>query len=149
MSSPLHSGGKAVQWDSRRNISAKSAPGVELVIARVTFGRRLELMKRVRDVSAQIEFFEAGLDEKSRMEASVLSAELDKLFVQWGLEEVRGLTIDGQKATPELLIEAGPEALFREALEAVKAECGLSEVEKKINSSLPLPVFEPGGVVVH
>jgi hypothetical protein len=44
---------------------------------------------------------------------------------------VRGLRIDGEPATPASLIERGPEKLFQEALAAVKAECGLNEVEKK------------------
>lgn len=97
----------------------------------MTFGRRLELMKRVRDLAARIEYFEAGRDEKNRMESSLLGAELDKLYLAWGLEEVRGLVLDGVAATPELLIEKGPEALVREALESIKAECGLSEAERK------------------
>ena len=36
-----------------------------------------------------------------------------------------------QPATAESLIESGPEELFKEALAAVKAECGLSENERK------------------
>ncbi len=106
-------------------------PGVEFVIIRMTFGRRLELMKRVRDLAAKIEYFEAGRDEGNRMEASLLGAELDKLYLAWGLEEVRGLSLDGDAATPQSLVERGPEALVQEALTAIKAECGLSESERK------------------
>jgi hypothetical protein len=65
------------------------------------------------------------------MEASLLAAEIDRLYVLWGLEDVRGLDVDGAPATAERLIEAGPEELFVEALTAVKAECGLSEAERK------------------
>ena len=53
-------------------------PGVSFAIARMTFGRRLELMKRVRDLAARIEYFDAGRDEKNRMEASLLGAEMDQ-----------------------------------------------------------------------
>jgi hypothetical protein len=106
-------------------------PGVSFAIARMTFGRRLELMKRVRDLAARIEYFDAGRDEKNRMEASLLGAEMDKLYLAWGLEEVRGLALDGEAATPGALVERGPEALVHEALAAIKAECGLTETERK------------------
>jgi len=97
----------------------------------MSFGRRLELMRRIRDLSSKAEFFEAGNTEQSRIEAGVLAAEIDRLYVQWGLGGVRGLELDGQPATVEQLIEKGPEDLFREALAAVKAECGLGEQERK------------------
>jgi hypothetical protein len=42
-----------------------------------------------------------------------------------------GLEVDGVAATPELLASAGPEDLFREVVSAIKAECGLSETERK------------------
>jgi hypothetical protein len=118
-------------WSSREVVASESHAGVEFVIARMTFGRRLELMRRVRDLAARLEFFEAGRDARNGMEASLLGAEIDKLYILWGVEEVRGLELDGAPATPESLIELGPEALFAEALAAVKAACGLSENERK------------------
>jgi hypothetical protein len=104
---------------------------VEFVIARISFGRRLELMKRVRDLAARLEYFDAGREEKNRIEASLLGAQLDRMYIEWGLEGVRGLEIDGEPATPASLVERGPEELFREALAAVKAECGLSDEQRK------------------
>jgi hypothetical protein len=106
-------------------------PGVRLVIARMSFARRLELMTRVRDLAAQLEYFEAAKDGKNHMEASLLGARIDRLYLVWGLESVLGLSIDGEAATPEALLERGPEALTREALAAIRAECGLSEAEIK------------------
>ena len=105
--------------------------GVEFVIVRMTFGRRLELMKRVRDLAVRIEYCEAARDEKNRMEASLLGAEMDRLYLAWGLEEIRGLEIDGAAATPETFVEHGPEPLVYEALTASRDECGLSEAERK------------------
>lgn len=119
------------RWDSQRVVASEAIPGVEFSIARMTFGRRLELMKRVRDLAVRIEYFDAGRDEKNRMEASLLGAEMDKLYLAWGLVEVRGLSLDGGDATPESLVERGPEALVHEALAAIKAECGLTETERK------------------
>jgi len=118
-------------WDSHRIVASDVMPGVELVVARMTFGRRLELMKRVRDLAVRIEYFEAGRDEKNRMEASLLGAQMDRLYLSWGLEEVRGLSLDGVSATPESLVERGPESVVHEALAAIKAECGLTETEIK------------------
>jgi len=118
-------------WQSKTVVRSESWPGVEFVIARITFGRRLELLKRVRDLAVRLEYFEAGREEKNRIEASLLGAQLDRLYIEWGLEEVRGIEIDGEPATPENLVDRGPEELFQEALAAVKVECGLSEQERK------------------
>ena len=41
------------------------------------------------------------------------------------------LELDGVPATPESLAAVGPEELFREAIAAVKAECGLTDAERK------------------
>jgi hypothetical protein len=120
-----------IVWNSKKIVASVARPGVEFVVARMTFGRRLELMRRIRDLAARIEFFEAGRNEKNRMEASLLAAEMDRLYIIWGVEEIRGLELDEGPATVEALIERGPEELFVEALAAVKAECGLSENERK------------------
>ncbi len=122
---------QSTTWQSRIAVPSEAFPGVEFVIARITFGRRLELMRRVRDLAARLEYFEAGREEKNRIEASLLGAQLDRLYIEWGLEEIRGLDLDGEPATPETLIDRGPEELFQEALAAVKAECGLSEEQRK------------------
>jgi hypothetical protein len=118
-------------WTSRKLVASEGRPGVEFVIARMTFGRRIELMRQVRDLAARLEYFEAGRDAKNGMEASLLGAEIDRLYIRWGLEEIRGLEIDGIPATAESLIASGPEDLFLEALTAVMAECGLAENERK------------------
>jgi hypothetical protein len=118
-------------WNSRKVVASEERPGVEFVIARMTFGRRIELMRDVRDLAIRLEYFEAGRDAKNEMEASLLGAEIDRIYIRWGLEEIRGLELDGVPATAESLIERGPEELVLEALTAVKAECGLLENERK------------------
>ena len=119
------------EWSSNIVVASKAWPGVEFLIARMTFGRRLELMRRIRDLAARAEFLEAGESAKDRMDASLLGAEIDRLYVEWGVEEIRGICFDAQPATAKALIEVGPEDLFREALAAVKAESGLNEAERK------------------
>ena len=65
------------------------------------------------------------------MDAGLLRAAIDRVYVAWGLKAVAGLVLDGREADPALLVESGPEELFREALAAVRAETGLSEEERK------------------
>ena len=88
-------------------------------------------MRRIRDLATRVEFFEAGRTEQGSMEASVLAAEMDRLYLTWGLQGVRGLELDDGPATVEGLIDRGPEELIVEALALVRAECGLSENERK------------------
>jgi len=65
------------------------------------------------------------------MDGALARAEIDRLYVSWGLQSIAGLTIDGVEATPEILAERGPEELFREALGLVRQETGLDEAERK------------------
>ena len=117
-------------YESVIEIESGSAAGVTLRIARMSFGRRVELMRRVRELARRVECFEAG-DVGERMDAGLLRAEIDRLYVAWGLVGVAGLTVDGAEASVESVIERGPEGLFREALSAVRRETGLSEDERK------------------
>jgi hypothetical protein len=65
------------------------------------------------------------------MDAALLKAEIERLYVAWGVKAVSGLVVDSREADPELLADAGPEGLFREALAVVRRETGLSEEERK------------------
>ena len=105
--------------------------GVQYRIARMSFARRLELVRKVRDFAQRIEFLEAGGETNDKFESSVLGAEIDRLYLEWGLQAIDGLTIDGESATPEVLIERGPESLAREIVGRIRAECHLSEDERK------------------
>jgi len=118
-------------YESTTVIESSVAAGVTYTVARMSFGRRLELMRRIRELTGRIEFLDAGQQTGQRMEAAVLRAEIDRLYVMWGLRDIAGLDVDGQRATPELLAEAGPEDLFREAVAAVRAATGLTEAARK------------------
>jgi hypothetical protein len=120
-----------MEYTSFLSLESKSQPGVSFTIRRMSFERRLELMRRIRELAQKIEFLEAGSDPKEKVESSILAVEIERLYVLWGLVKVEGLSLDGNPATPETLLAAGPEELCREALAAVKAECGLSEEERK------------------
>jgi hypothetical protein len=120
-----------VTYESVVAVESKIVSGVKFSVARMSFARRMELMRRVRELAKRLEFLEAGPEPGDRMDAALLQAEIDRLYVMWGLRGVEGLELDGAPATPDLLAELGPEDLFQEALGAVRAEAGLSPAERK------------------
>jgi hypothetical protein len=105
--------------------------GVRYEIVRISFGRRIELARRIREIGRKIEYLEAGTDARETLEATVLAAEIDRVYLEWGLVSVEGLEIDGVAATAESLIDRGPVALAVEILGRIKSECGMSEAERK------------------
>jgi hypothetical protein len=124
--SHLHSGYESSVW-----FDAESRAGVRYGIVRVSFGRRIELARRIREIGRKAEYLEAGSDVRDKLEATVLGAEIDHAYLTWGLIGVEGLEIDGAAATAVCLIETGPVELAVEILARIKAECGLSEDERK------------------
>jgi hypothetical protein len=120
-----------MNYESYTRINSQVRPEVTFVVARMSFGRRMELIRRIRDLTVKAEFLEAGETPTEKLDLALLSADVDRVYVIWGLQQLIGLEVDGAAATPELLASAGPEELFREAAAIVKAECGLSEQERK------------------
>ena len=118
-------------YESVAVVESKIAHGVTFGIARMSFARRAELMRSVRELARRAEFLEGGQEPGERMDAALVQTEIDRLYVTWGLRSISGLAVDGKPATPEILAERGPEPLFREALAAVRAETGLSAAERK------------------
>lgn len=105
--------------------------GVRFGILRVSFGRRIELARRIREIGRKAEFLEAGSDVREKIEGAVMAAEIDRAYLEWGLMALEGMEIDGAAATPASVIEAGPVELTAEILARIKAECGLTEDERK------------------
>jgi hypothetical protein len=120
-----------MQYESTTTISSGVIEGVRFTIARMTFGRRIDLMRRVRQLSAKMEFARAGTGAEDAIEASLLGAEIDELYLRWGVIIIEGLDIDGRAADVDSLIAAGPEPLCREMIAAIKRECSLTEEERK------------------
>jgi hypothetical protein len=120
-----------MNYESCTRIESKIAPGVVFVVAKMSLARRMDLIRRIRELSVKWEFLKAGEAAEDKLEAALLSGEIDRLYVNWGLQDLSGLEVDGLAATPDLLASAGPEDLFREAVAAIKAECGLTESERK------------------
>lgn len=118
-------------YSSSRWFDAESTAGVRFRIARISVGRRIELARKIREIGRRLEFFEAGADVREKLEAAVLAGEIERAYLEWALEAVEGLLIDGEAATPESLIERGPVGLASEVLSRIQAECGLTEDERK------------------
>jgi hypothetical protein len=119
------------QWASRVWIDAEAMEGVRYEIVRVSFGRRIELARRIREIGRKMEYLEAGTDAREKLEATVLAAEIDRAYLEWGLVSIEGLGIDGAAATPETLVDHGPVELAMEILGRIKSECGMTEDERK------------------
>lgn len=119
------------QYESVAWFDAQSLEGVRYAIARISLGRRIELARRMREIGRKVEYLAAGDDAREKLEAAVVSAEIDRAYLEWGLAEVAGLSIDGEAATPESAIEKGPMKLAAEMLARVKAEWSQSGDERK------------------
>lgn len=119
------------QHASRLWFDSETQPGVRFRIGRVSLGRRIELARRIREAGRQIDFLQASGSPAEQIEATVLKGEIERVYLEWGLEQIEGLEIDDAPATPESLIERGPIALAEEILARIKAECGLSQTERK------------------
>jgi hypothetical protein len=118
-------------YDSVAEVASQVASGVSYSVVKMSYGRRTELLRRVRELARRVEFLEAGEAAGGKMDAALLRVEIDRIYLKWGVRSVSGLVVDGAEATPETLAEAGPEELFREAVGLVRAQVGLSAAERK------------------
>jgi hypothetical protein len=120
-----------MEYQSSVERESKIYPGVRFRVARMSLGRRIELGERVRELSAKGGFLRASSDTGDQVEAALLDREVERLYIEWGLLQVEGLDIDGAPADAATVVSRGPEELTREVLEAIRAELGLSESERK------------------
>lgn len=119
------------EYQSTVRVRSHVVEGVTFEIAKMTFDRRMQLMRQVRELARKLEFLRAGDTEIEKMDAHILNAEIERAYVTWGVVAILGFTIDGEPATPAKLLDRGPEHLVHEAICAVRAECGLTEEERK------------------
>ena len=120
-----------MDYQSTVRVASRTHAGVIFQIARMAFDRRMQLMREVRELARELEFLRAGDTDADQMDAQILNAEIERAYITWGLVAVEGLEIDGLPATPVSLLDKGPEDLVYEAIGAVRAECSLSDEERK------------------
>ena len=121
--SPLH---KQVEYSSvvwRNSEAFKN-------VRKMSLAQRIEMAERIQALSSKYEFLRAG-DALEQAQAHLSDLLVRKLYLEWGLAVLEGLTIDGEKASVELLIEKGPELLCEEIITSIRAELELSVEERK------------------
>lgn len=121
---------KAVEYSSVRWCESHTLPGVRFAIRRISLQQRMELTKKIREVSLRDEFLKAG-SPSDQLNASENELEVRKILIYWGLSSVARLSLDGEPATAAGVIEKAPEAFANEVVTAIWAELGLSETETK------------------
>ena len=125
------------RYRSAVEVPSGRCEGVRFLVERMSFGRRLELIRELKGLLGRMEYLAAGPQgPEQQAEAALVAGEIDRIYLRWGLREIAGLEIDGAPATPETLAERGPEELVEEVLEAIRREAGLRETERK-NSGSP------------
>jgi len=97
----------------------------------MSLGRRIELARAVRDLAGRLEFLQAGATVSDRIESAQISAEIDAVYLRWGLARIEGLVLDGREPTCEEVIARAAEEFVRDIITRIKHECGLSELERK------------------
>ena len=95
---------KGFQFESSRRVESQSVPGAVFWVRKTSLAQRIELLTRVRELTRKYEFLSAG-DPAELMEASLGDLLTTRLYVEWGLERVEGLSIDGQDASVTLLLD--------------------------------------------
>jgi hypothetical protein len=110
---------------------SQSHPSVWYAIKKLSLAGRLELLRVVRREGRELEFHGASEALEDQLRAREITASIEAIYLRWGLAQIEGLTIDGEPATAETLIEKGPEGLCNEIAEAIRKECFLSEEERK------------------
>lgn len=120
-----------MEYTSKSIHQSKVAPGVHYELQRMSFGRRLELMTQVRELSRRREFLAAGESPMETMQVAELSLEIERLYFHWAVLGIQGLTIDGMEPSPAQVWERGPLALTNEILQEIHKSLEFTEEAQK------------------
>jgi hypothetical protein len=110
--------------------SSKIMAGVRFAIKKISLRQRIELNHRVKELTIKYDFLQAG-DTLAHLDAALSDLLVAKLYLEWGLKAIQGLSIDGENATVDLLIAKGPEGLTNEIVLLIQAESALTDIERK------------------
>lgn len=122
---------KPVSYRSSVRCISATVPGAVFTVRRMSLARRIELAHAIRQLAVEMEYRQSGSDVQDQVEAAILSANIDRTYLKWGLIDVAGIVIDGCRPTAHMLYAVGPESLLREIVNRIKSECGLSDDERK------------------
>jgi hypothetical protein len=104
--------------------------GVRFATRQISLSGRIELTRRIQDLIFKNDFLRAG-DSLEQAQASMADLLARRVYLEWGISEIEGLTIDGSPASVQDAIEQGPERLCEEMAAAIQGELNLSEAERK------------------
>ena len=116
---------KSILWRQSQSI-----PGARFAIRRISFSQRLELARRIRELSLKEEFLRAGAADE-QLGGAICDLLARKALLEWGFVDICGFTIDGRSPSLEMMLDKGPEALVMEIVAAIQTEASLSEQERK------------------
>ena len=133
-------------YSTTRSVPLETFPGVEVVLRKMTEGRRLELRKaigepnrRIREILREQAAIEQRPEETRDMSAwlslqdefdGIMLEKVNVAWVQWGVKSLQGLEVDGRVLGLEDWAD-WPSALFDEVLTLVKSEAELNGSERK------------------
>lgn len=120
-------------WRSAEEYRSSAYPTVKYRISKMSMGRRLELTRRMRDLTKRLEFATAAAATSTddKMEAAILAGEVDRLYWEFALESIEGIQMNGDEISPTTQFELGPEDLSREILMRIKQQTQLTDAERK------------------
>jgi hypothetical protein len=137
-------------YSTTRSIPLETFPGVEVVLRKMTEGRRLELRKLIGEPNRRIREIlrEQANIEKEPEETRDISAWLERqdefdqimiekinvAWIQWGVKQISGLEVDGRALGVEDWAD-WPSSLFDEILTLVKSEAELNGSDQKNSES--------------
>jgi len=120
-----------MHYESHRSVESRACQGVRFRVRRLSLTRRMELIRLIRETGEKLAFHQAGESVVDAAHAAEIRSRMDALYIRWGLDEITGMTIDGEPVSMDNLMERGPDSLAREIVEAVKGELFLDEDERK------------------
>jgi hypothetical protein len=109
---------------------SSSIPGVRFAVRRMSLQQRMDLTRRIRELTVRDEFLRSG-SPSEQLNAAENELAVRKALIGWGLANVARLSLDGEPATAESIIEKAPEEFANEIVTAIWAQLGLSEAEIK------------------
>ena len=122
---------KPGQYENAVWHASRTRPGVRYQVLRMSLLRRHRLLMELKDLAAEQRFHAVQEGVASELAAAELRGRIDEKAIRAALVQIEGLSIGGEPATVESLLESGPEDLAYEIAEAIADESFLNEEERK------------------
>lgn len=101
---------KSIDYSSIRWHESSTMPGVRFSIRRISLQQRMDLTRRIRELSVRDEFLRSG-SPSEQLNAAENELAVRKTLIDWGLANVARLSLDGEPATAKALLKRRPKNL--------------------------------------